>query len=39
MTPEQILVAARPYSLFLSRLLDNQLLNTDKLYPWLQRQL
>lgn len=39
MTPEQILAVARPYSLFLSRLLDNQLLNTDKLYPWLERQL
>ncbi|PIT13436.1 bifunctional [glutamate--ammonia ligase]-adenylyl-L-tyrosine phosphorylase/[glutamate--ammonia-ligase] adenylyltransferase [Snodgrassella alvi] len=39
MTPSQILAAARPYSLFLSRLLDNHLLDQDKLYPWLQRRL
>lgn len=39
MTPAHILATARPYSLFLSRLLDNHLLDQNKLFPWLERRL
>nr|WP_253341305.1 bifunctional [glutamate--ammonia ligase]-adenylyl-L-tyrosine phosphorylase/[glutamate--ammonia-ligase] adenylyltransferase [Neisseria sp. HSC-16F19] len=39
MTPEAILAAARPYSLYLSRHLDNGRLQPEILYPLLQQPL
>ena len=39
MTPQQMLTTARPYSRFLSRLLDNHQLEDELFLSWLQRPL